>query len=138
MKRKFGLFGLVAVLAVALWATAGLAQDGTVGNVGVGRSQMVAGNTLALTGTPASVVSAVSGKSLCVKALHLGTATATTVQFYDGSGTGSPIGAPIYVPTTGVTLGPDVLGQGFATTAGNALYVSGGQTVTITLRVQKD
>lgn len=132
MKRFLGLFGVIAVLA-ALAASTVTAQSPTA-------YRRVTGNSLALTGTPAAVVTAVAGKALRVKAVYVGAGTDGTIQFYNGSGTGSPIGFPIRVESTvSITkLTEAELGSGFATSVGTALYASGDQTFSIGLVVQEE
>jgi hypothetical protein len=137
MKKFYAALLLALALAVGLSAGRPVSAQSQAAT----GSQFVAGNSLALTATPAAIVTAVSGKTLTIKALVITSTEASIVQFYSNSGTGEPIGAPIALAAdVPLVIDEAVLGRGISTSSGEAIYASAGPggTVTILARVQKD
>ena len=132
----------VLPILCALALVAGLSAVGPASAQSPIGYQRVVGNSLALTATPAAIVTAVAAKSLAVKALLITSTEASIVQFYSGSGTGSPIGGPgglaADVP---LVIDEKVLGpKGFSTAVGSGLFANAAPngTVSILVRVQED
>jgi hypothetical protein len=137
MKRFVALF--VAVLAI-LSGLSVYAQDGR--NVGATRV-FASGKTSIASGTPAVIVSAVSGKVIRVRIIpHLVSSAAGTVTFYDGATTTTHIASFECIAGSSVPIGQkwteQDLGPGFATTAGNALCAQlNGANLTYDLVVEE-
>jgi hypothetical protein len=88
--------------------------------------------------TTAAVVAAVSGKKICVKSMVLRSSTAGVMVFTDGSG-GTTLANIYLAQDTNLVLDEHVLGEGFKTTAGNALHaVLSGATLTATIRYAQE
>jgi len=83
------------------------------------------------------VMTAVSGTQLVVKGMLVTSNTATTLQFYDGSGTDTPLYKLYLAANTPQQITESVLGAGFKTSSGNALYaVAGaGESATVTVHI---
>jgi len=71
----------------------------------------------------AAVSSAVAGKRVRVVAFTLASTSGQVVSFFDGSG-GDTLATVYMAANTNLEVGSDILGEGFRTTAGNAVYAS--------------
>lgn len=97
--------------------------------------------SVTLNAAPALICTAVTGKTLNIRAITITDSASGVVEIYNGSGgAGSTVLMSVgLIANTPLTLTEDMLGQGLRTTSGTGLYVSGATgTISLTMRVRQD
>jgi hypothetical protein len=100
------------------------------------RDEVITSSTDAV-GSIASIITAVSGKKIVVKSMILASSSAGVLSFRDGA-SGNWLASVYLAANTTYTFDDKVLGDGFKTTAGNALYADGEGTLTATFRIHRE
>lgn len=140
-KRFAAIAAFLAVGLLALGLSGGPAKAAV--DSWSGHTEVLVPFSQALTtpGLPSLIVSAVTARTLNVRALVVTDSASGIITLYNGAGgTGPTILAQFAViANTPLILTEEQLGQGARTTSGTALYIGGTTgTVTATVRVRQD
>jgi hypothetical protein len=141
--RKLHVF-LGVCFAVALGVLLAPTHPADAQSVGIGTSDTWSGHddrtatcSKSISST-ASVVAAVTGRRINVRAITMSSSGAGVVVFQDGSG-GTTIGNFYLAANTPVTIYENAFGAGMKTTSGNGLFaVLSGATLTAVVRYRAE
>lgn len=137
-KKYIGLIALLALSGLSAVAVVGPRREAKAQDTWTGRAQVMATVSTNVSSTT-SIVAAVSGKKLTVKAMVLCGDQAGVYLLQDGSG-GTTLWAQYLAANTPLVIDEKVLGPGFQTTAGTALYCDGPSSAVLTagFRIQRE